>query len=204
MRVVAAGFARPSLSLRVPVAVALALSLAASGCGEGDGGAGGDGSQEADTTEAAAPTAQAPPACSELVALSRDTLRSTDSGLRWRTLEEGTGRRAASGDSVRVHYTGCLTNGTRFDSSWERDRPFAFTLGTGQVIQGWDEGVEGMRTGEERLLVIPPELGYGARGAGGVIPPNSTLVFAVRLLEVAPPGAPSPEDVSSEGSENPS
>ena len=85
---------------------------------------------------------------------------------------------------MSVHYTGWLTNGSKFDSSKDRNDPFNFALGAGQVIRGWDEGVEGMQVGGKRKLTIPPALGYGARGAGGVIPPNATLVFEVELLEV--------------------
>jgi peptidylprolyl isomerase/FKBP-type peptidyl-prolyl cis-trans isomerase FkpA len=96
----------------------------------------------------------------------------------------GTGHAAASGQRVTVHYTGWLTNGSKFDSSKDRSEPFAFSLGRGQVIKGWDQGVEGMKVGGKRKLTIPPELGYGARGAGGVIPPNATLVFEVELLGV--------------------
>ena len=108
----------------------------------------------------------------------------TASGLVYEELTVGTGAEAASGQRVTVHYTGWLTNGTKFDSSKDRDDPFEFHLGQGQVIKGWDEGVAGMKVGGKRKLTIPPELGYGARGAGGVIPGNATLVFEVELLEV--------------------
>jgi FKBP-type peptidyl-prolyl cis-trans isomerase len=96
----------------------------------------------------------------------------------------GTGDEAKQGKLVSVHYTGWLTNGTKFDSSKDRGQPFQFPLGRGQVIQGWDEGVKGMKVGGKRKLTIPPEMGYGAQGAGGVIPPNATLVFEVELLGV--------------------
>ena len=96
----------------------------------------------------------------------------------------GTGDEAVVGKGVSVHYTGWLTDGTKFDSSKDRGTPFSFTIGSGQVIKGWDQGVTGMKVGGIRKLTIPPELGYGARGAGGVIPPNATLVFEVELLGV--------------------
>ncbi len=99
-------------------------------------------------------------------------------------LKIGIGAEATAGQNVSVHYTGWLTNGTKFDSSVDRGKPFEFPLGGGRVIQGWDQGVQGMRVGGKRKLTIPPEMGYGARGAGGVIPPNATLVFEVELLGV--------------------
>lgn len=96
----------------------------------------------------------------------------------------GTGDEAVTGKQVSVHYTGTLTNGQKFDSSHDRGKPFGFPLGAGRVIKGWDQGVAGMKVGGKRKLVIPPELGYGARGFPPVIPPNSTLVFEVELLGV--------------------
>ena len=106
----------------------------------------------------------------------------TPSGLIYEDLVEGTGATATAGQTVVVHYTGWLTNGTKFDSSKDRNEPFQFRLGAGQVIAGWDEGVAGMKIGGKRKLTIPPQLGYGARGAGGVIPPNAVLIFEVELL----------------------
>ena len=96
----------------------------------------------------------------------------------------GSGDEAKAGDKVSVHYTGTLADGTKFDSSVDRGQPFSFALGRGQVIRGWDVGVAGMKVGGKRKLIIPAEEGYGARGAGGVIPPNATLVFEVELLQV--------------------
>lgn len=108
----------------------------------------------------------------------------TDSGLKYDDLEQGAGTEAVAGTQVTVHYTGWLTDGSKFDSSLDRNQPFQFALGKGQVIRGWDEGVQGMKVGGKRKLTIPSQLGYGAAGAGGVIPPNATLVFEVELLEV--------------------
>ena len=105
-----------------------------------------------------------------------------ETGLKIEQLKAGTGEKPKRGQTVKVHYTGWLTNGTKFDSSVDRGKPFEFQLGAGQVIKGWDEGVAAMQIGEKARLTIPPEMGYGARGAGGVIPPNATLVFEVELL----------------------
>lgn len=99
-------------------------------------------------------------------------------------LQEGSGAAAKDGDNVSVHYTGTLENGEKFDSSLDRGQPFQFTLGVGQVIKGWDEGIVGMKTGEKRKLTIPPELGYGTKGVSGKIPPNSTLIFEVEMLKI--------------------
>ncbi|MDB9307111.1 FKBP-type peptidyl-prolyl cis-trans isomerase [Aphanizomenon sp. CS-733/32] len=106
----------------------------------------------------------------------------TASGLKYIELQEGTGATPQAGQIVEVHYTGTLENGTKFDSSRDRNQTFKFKIGTGQVIKGWDEGVISMKVGGRRQLIIPSELGYGARGAGGVIPPNSTLIFDVELI----------------------
>ncbi|MEM9536833.1 MAG: FKBP-type peptidyl-prolyl cis-trans isomerase [Cyanobacteria bacterium P01_E01_bin.45] len=108
----------------------------------------------------------------------------TDSGLQYIDIEEGTGVSPESGQTVVVHYTGKLDDGSVFDSSVQRNRPFEFTIGIGQVIKGWDEGVATMKVGGKRQLIIPAELGYGSRGAGGVIPPNATLTFDVELLDI--------------------
>jgi len=113
-----------------------------------------------------------------------DSLIETSSGLRYQDLVVGDGDEASPGKEVVVHYTGWLTDGSKFDSSVDHGRPFPFNLGAGDVISGWDEGVAGMRVGGKRKLVIPPALGYGSSGFPPVIPPNATLVFDVELLEV--------------------
>jgi FKBP-type peptidyl-prolyl cis-trans isomerase FkpA len=114
-------------------------------------------------------------------------MQTTSSGLQYEDTAPGTGAQAVVGKRVAVHYTGWLyvqgAKGAVFDSSRTRNQPFEFALGAGQVIKGWDEGVAGMQVGGKRALLIPPQLGYGARGAGGVIPPNATLWFDVELLK---------------------
>jgi peptidylprolyl isomerase len=108
----------------------------------------------------------------------------TPSGLKYIDEVVGTGESPTKGKSVKVHYTGRLTDGKKFDSSVDRGDPFVFSIGVGQVIKGWDEGVMSMKVGGKRQLIIPPDLGYGARGAGGAIPPNAELIFDVELLGV--------------------
>ncbi|AMW27815.1 MULTISPECIES: FKBP-type peptidyl-prolyl cis-trans isomerase [Arthrospira] len=116
---------------------------------------------------------------------TEENLVTTDSGLQYVDLQKGTGASPQRGQTVTVHYTGTLEDGTKFDSSRDRNQPFSFTIGVGQVIKGWDEGVASMQVGGRRKLIIPADLGYGDRGAGGVIPPNATLIFDVELLKIS-------------------
>jgi peptidylprolyl isomerase len=116
-------------------------------------------------------------------AINMDGFTTTQSGLKLKDEVVGSGAEAKSGNTVTVNYTGTLLNGTKFDSSYDRGTPFSTEIGTGQVIKGWDEGIVGMKVGGKRILVIPPELGYGSQDMGS-IPPNSTLVFGVELLDV--------------------
>jgi FKBP-type peptidyl-prolyl cis-trans isomerase FkpA len=125
---------------------------------------------------AVSPVAGAPTAASKVI--------TTADGLQYEVLRQGNGPEAKAGQTVAVHYTGWLTNGTKFDSSVDRGQPFDFQLGAGQVIKGWDEGVAGMKVGEKRKLTIPSNLGYGDRGAGATIPPGATLIFDVELLGI--------------------
>lgn len=117
-------------------------------------------------------------------AAPEENLVTTPSGLKYIDIVEGTGDMPKTGQTVRVHYTGTLEDGRKFDSSRDRNQPFEFPIGAGRVIKGWDEGLSTMKVGGQRKLIIPPELGYGARGAGGVIPPNATLIFDVELLGI--------------------
>jgi peptidylprolyl isomerase len=116
--------------------------------------------------------------------MSDETIVTTPSGLRYVDIVEGTGEMPQKGQTVVVHYTGTLEDGRKFDSSRDRNQPFEFPIGAGRVIKGWDEGLSTMKVGGQRKLIIPSELGYGSRGAGGVIPPNATLIFDVELLEI--------------------
>lgn len=120
----------------------------------------------------------------ETITMNLDNAITTPSGLKYIEIEEGTGASPTNGQTVTVHYTGTLTDGKKFDSSVDRGQPFSFKIGVGQVIKGWDEGVATMKVGGKRTLIIPPDLGYGAQGAGGVIPGNATILFDVELLGV--------------------
>ncbi len=144
-------------------------------------------------TAIAAELTQTPPASTTVtennILIASNTMSdanavTTPSGLKYVELKEGTGATPKPGQTVEVHYVGTLEDGTQFDSSRDRGQPFSFKIGIGQVIKGWDEGVSTIKVGGRRQLIIPPELGYGARGAGGVIPPNATLLFDVELLGV--------------------
>jgi FKBP-type peptidyl-prolyl cis-trans isomerase FkpA len=144
-------------------AVAVALTITAAGCTKKDGTApAGSGNTTTSTTQKAADVSE----------------------LKIEEVKPGTGKEAVAGKTVSVHYTGWLTDGKKFDSSVDRGQPFKFVLGAQQVIAGWDQGVAGMKVGGKRKLTIPSRLGYGEAGAGGVIPPNATLIFDVELLEV--------------------
>jgi FKBP-type peptidyl-prolyl cis-trans isomerase len=130
------------------------------------------------------PRRPAPPKAAAAKPAGSQDMGTTASGLTYVVTRRANGRRPKAGETVLVHYTGALTNGLKFDSSHDRNDPIAFPLGQGAVIKGWDEGIALLGVGDQAILVIPPELGYGARGAGGVIPPNATLVFVVELVDV--------------------
>lgn len=120
----------------------------------------------------------------DLMTAENQDVVTTPSGLKYIDLVEGTGETPQRGQTVIVHYTGTLEDGRKFDSSLDRNQPFEFPIGAGRVIKGWDEGLSTMKVGGKRRLIIPPDLGYGSRGAGGVIPPNATLIFDVELLGI--------------------
>jgi peptidylprolyl isomerase len=136
-------------------------------------------------TPTMATVSQSTPTPSNLTAMDNNENQvTTASGLKYVEITEGTGELPAKGQTVSVHYTGTLESGKKFDSSRDRNSAFEFQIGKGQVIKGWDEGLSTMKVGGRRKLIIPAELGYGARGAGGAIPPNATLIFDVELLKI--------------------
>lgn len=138
--------------------------------------------QTKQTQETAEPTTEASTQSSENIINSNNN---NSMELKIEITQKGSGERTVKpGDNISVQYTGKLTDGTKFDSSYDRNQPFEFTIGTGQVIRGWDEGLMGMQVGEKRTLTIPSDMGYGAAGAGGVIPPNATLIFDVELVAI--------------------
>jgi peptidylprolyl isomerase len=153
---------------------------------------------EAPPTEA--PESEEAPADADLPSfdfgdIDESEFTTTESGLRYAIIEEGDGTEAEAGNIVQVHYTGRLEDGAQFDSSLDRGQPIQFALGAGRVIPGWDEGIALLREGDVARFIIPPELGYGATGSGGVIPPDATLVFDVELVRVLPPSPAEPTAV---------
>jgi len=170
------------ISLLLPASVLLAAVCFAAGCKGAPEGAAGQSPAAADPS--ATTPAATTPAPAEAAPTTGGKVHKLASGLQYEDLIVGDGKMADPGLTAVVHYTGWLTNGTKFDSSLDRGQPFKFVLGQHQVIEGWDQGVRGMRIGGKRKLTIPPDLGYGSQGAGGVIPPNATLVFEVQLLDV--------------------
>lgn len=173
----------PAVITRTTPFIALLLLVAA--CGS---------SEPAATTTSAPTATTAAPATTTTAPLPEGTIV-TETGLGYLEVEAGDGQRAVAGDIVEVHYTGTLDDGTVFDSSIARGTPFAFTLGQNQVIAGWDEGIALMNVGGKAVLTIPPSLGYGSSGAGGIIPPNATLTFDVELVGIVPPPPDAPTQV---------
>lgn len=174
--------ARP---LHLLTAAAVVLGAACGGSGGGEGSAASGSSDFGN--------------CAAASSYDASAMQSRSDGLRYRDFARGSGPAAASGDTVQVHYTGCLTDGTKFDSSHDRGQPFQFVLGTGMVIPGWDEGLQGMKPGARRRLVIPSDLAYGSRGAGSVIPPDATLIFDVELISVNGRGAAAGDSAAADG-----
>ena len=167
------------------------LLVLAAACAPAD-----DAATTADEAQDAAPSTSVVPPVSDNSAIAGSyaselnvepsVMTRTESGLYYQDIATGEGPAVQAGQTIRVHYTGWLPDGAKFDSSRDRNEPFEVTVGVGNVIPGWDEGLQGMQVGGQRKLVIPPDLAYGDRGAGGVIPPGATLVFDVELLEIVP------------------
>ena len=178
--IIAGGIALALAACGQAVPLASTASTAASGAsGELQATIGTDASASTNTNASQAGVPAAPAKVNDA------DYKTTADGLKYADLQAGSGATAEAGKTVTVNYTGWLTDGTMFDSSLKPgSQPFSFSLGSGQVIKGWDEGVAGMKVGGKRQLVIPPALGYGAQGAGGAIPPNATLIFDVELLDV--------------------
>ena len=138
-----------------------------------------------DAPSTGAPTQTEVKTAAPSINMNDPEIKETGTGLKYKVITAGTGAMPKQGQTVKVHYVGTLADGTKFDSSRDRDDPFKFKLGIGQVIKGWDEGLALMRVGDRYTLIIPPDLGYGARGAGAVIPANATLIFDVELLGIS-------------------